>query len=190
MRTMRAPSWRARSLASSTVGRRINGRWSSAFGFRKTVVRILSSAHSWKRIACSESSISASPATIILMISSWRTKTQRRQPMPDVQCAIEEKGVRCSTVLTVAEAVTENARFICKNHPRTVQVRAASRKYDPTRDEADSKLRLQNYQFDPDMNRAGKPIGTSHIKNQGSEILSADDIAKHLKNAGIGKISE
>jgi hypothetical protein len=95
--------------------------------------------------------------------------------MPDVQCAVKEKGVRCSTVLTVEETVAENARFICKNHPRTVQVRAAGRKYDPTRDETDSRLRLQNYQFDPDMNRAGKPIGTSHIKNQGSEVFRAKD---------------
>ena len=94
--------------------------------------------------------------------------------MPTVQCAVEEKGVRCGTVVTVAEAVTEGARFICKNHPRTVQVRAAGRKYDPGKDEADSKLRLQNYQFDPDMTRAGKPIGTSHIPNTGKHNRRAD----------------
>lgn len=83
-----------------------------------------------------------------------------------VKCAIDG----CSTQFETADAVAVNVRFICKNHPRAEQVRAAGRAYDPEADNVDAKIKFQPHQFDKDLRRAGKPVGTSHIANQGSDI--------------------
>ena len=75
------------------------------------------------------------------------------------------------------EAVSPNASFICKDHPREVQVQAAGRKYNPETDESDKDVHFQDTQFDKDLRTARKPMGTSHIPNQGSDVLTSKDIS-------------
>ena len=90
--------------------------------------------------------------------------------MTTINCKVEEKGVRCSTTIEVTEEIAKNFNgFICKNHPRSVQVRANGRQYDPAKDEKDKELHFQSVQHDPDLRRSAKPVGTSHIHHQGNE---------------------
>ena len=82
--------------------------------------------------------------------------------MTTINCIVEEKGVRCNTTIEVTEPLSPQFKFICKNHPDTVQRRAAG----------NTKLkrpdaRFQEYQFDKDLTRSARPIGTSHIHRQG-----------------------
>ena len=86
--------------------------------------------------------------------------------MTTINCKVEEKGVRCSTTIEVTEEIAKNFNgFICKNHPRSVQVRANGRQYDPAKDEKDKVLHFQEHQFDKDLGKEfiRKPIGTEHI---------------------------
>jgi hypothetical protein len=98
-----------------------------------------------------------------------------------INCKVEEKGVRCSTTIEVTEEIAKNFNgFICKNHPDTVQRRVAG----------NTKLKrpdvhFQEVQFDKDLKRSAKPVSTSHIRNQGSEILSDAEIRQRLRDAGI-----
>lgn len=78
----------------------------------------------------------------------------------------------CEEVFTTTEPVAAGARFICRHHPRQDQVKAV-REYDPKKDEADRDVRFQSVQFDKDMKRSSKPMGTSHIQRQG-EIEDTD----------------
>ena len=90
--------------------------------------------------------------------------------MATIQCKVIENEVRCTNTIVVAdEGVTADTGFICRHHPRVVQVRASNREYDLSRDEADKAVRFQEYQFDPDLRRSAKPQGTSHIPYQGNE---------------------
>jgi hypothetical protein len=102
-----------------------------------------------------------------------------------INCTVEEKGVRCSTTLEVTEPMSPQFRFICKNHPRSVQVRANGRQYDPAKDEKDKDLHFQEYQFDKDFKRGAKPVSTSHLHNQGSEVMDSDAIKAALLAFGI-----
>jgi hypothetical protein len=96
--------------------------------------------------------------------------------MTTTKCTVEEKGVRCSTTLEVTEPMSPQFKFICKNHPRSVQVRANGRQYDPAKDEKDKDLHFQAHQFDKDLRRSRKPIGTEHIHNQGADTLTSGEI--------------
>lgn len=94
--------------------------------------------------------------------------------MADIRCiVVDGKGERCSTTVTVSEPVAAKAQYICKNHPRAVQVRANGREYDPVKDEADKELHFQDHQFDKDLSRSSKPTGTEHIQNQGSDVFKS-----------------
>jgi hypothetical protein len=44
--------------------------------------------------------------------------------------------------------VSTGARFICKEHPRNIQLQVVGREYDPLFDDDDSYLHFQSYQFD------------------------------------------
>ena len=79
--------------------------------------------------------------------------------MPELRCKIMiEENVQCPTVLIVAEPVSENASYICRNHPDSVQRVAAGNTKQPR-----PNVHFQEYQFDPDMERSTKPSGTKHI---------------------------
>src|SRR6266699_7010508 len=108
----------------------------------------------------------------------------KRRKMNLVRCAIEG----CLEVFKTAETLSPNARFICKNHPRKVQVEAVGRKYDVKKDETDQDVHFQDCQFDPEIKRAAKAINTHHIQHQGSEVLDADEI-KWMREA-LGHIDE
>ena len=94
--------------------------------------------------------------------------------MNSIPCKV--KG--CTNVHLTEEAVSPNASFICKGHPREVQVRAAGRKYNPETDEADKDVHFQDHQFDKDLRIGRKADGTNHIANQGSDVTTADEIQK------------
>jgi hypothetical protein len=94
--------------------------------------------------------------------------------MNSIPCKV--KG--CTNVHQTEEAVSPNASFICKEHPREVQVEAAGRKYNPETDEADRDVHFQDHQFDKDLRRSTKvPDEVAHIEYQGSDILTPDEIA-------------
>lgn len=100
--------------------------------------------------------------------------------MNSIQCKV--KG--CANVHLTEEAVSPNARFICKEHPRQDQVEAVGRKYNPATDEADESDHFQSHQFDKDLRISGKPSGTDHIANQGSDVITADEIEKLYPEKG------
>lgn len=66
-----------------------------------------------------------------------------------IQCVVVTDGVRCLNAFSSETPFSPNARYICKNHPRAGQVRAAGREYDSVVDEKDSQDRFQSTQFDP-----------------------------------------
>lgn len=70
--------------------------------------------------------------------------------MCTVKCVIDE----CKSVFTTTEPLAANARFICRNHPRSEQVKAVGRK--PSwRDNLDELESFQTYALDPDLKRKG-----------------------------------
>lgn len=100
--------------------------------------------------------------------------------MTTINCKVEEKGVRCSTTIEVTEEIAKNFNgFICKNHPRSVQVRANGRQYDPAKDEKDKDIHFQETQFDKDLGHQHnrKPIGTEHILRPAERIAADNQIA-------------
>ena len=68
--------------------------------------------------------------------------------MNEIKCRIEG----CTEVFKTEEAVSRNAGFICKNHSREEQVRAAGRSYSES-DEADKQVHFQTHQFDRNLDR-------------------------------------
>lgn len=115
-----------------------------------------------------------------------------------INCAVEEGGVRCSATIAV-ETVFLDASYICprnpktgKAHSRTSAVDAVNRingdraaregrpftprSYDSIKDNVDKELRFQEHAFDKDLKRSARPVGTSHIHNQGSDIMTSEEI--------------
>lgn len=82
--------------------------------------------------------------------------------MCTVKCVIDE----CKSVFTTTEPLAENARFICRNHPRSEQVKAVGRK--PSwRDDLDELESFQTYAFDKGISRRPEhdfPIGTEETE--------------------------
>ena len=62
----------------------------------------------------------------------------------------------CKEEFRTSESVSPGARFICKNHPREVQVRANGRVFDEKKDTQDMSIRFQNKQFDHSLGRSLK----------------------------------
>ncbi len=65
--------------------------------------------------------------------------------MNTVKCGVEE----CPSVFQTEEPLSPNAKYICKHHTSV-----------------DQKVHFQWHQFDRNMNRAGTPVGTSHIPHR------------------------
>jgi hypothetical protein len=74
--------------------------------------------------------------------------------------AIKCSGENCSEIFETNEPVSPNVKYTCRFHTPKVE----------------HSVFFQEHQFDKDLRRAGRPIGTDHIKNQGSDILTADEI--------------
>src|ERR1022692_1288623 len=97
--------------------------------------------------------------------------------MSELRCVIRDKdGNQCPTVIQVFESVSEKVSYMCRLHPGSVMRKAAGNTT-PAR----TGPNFQTIQFDPDMDRSGKPQGTSHIGNQGG----ADKIAQKFDRDGI-----
>lgn len=87
--------------------------------------------------------------------------------MTVLSCAVE----KCESTIEVDGPVSGKALFICKNHPRSVQVQAAGRVYDERRDEADKEIHFQTVQFDPELARSRNPLsGINHENDDRSDI--------------------
>ena len=102
--------------------------------------------------------------------------------MNEIKCKVEG----CTEVFRTEEPVSLKARFICKNHPKEVQIRAVGRKYNPKTDEADEEVHFQNHQFDKDLNRKAKRDGlTNHIPIPAERIAinsEEEDALARIKN--------
>ncbi len=72
-----------------------------------------------------------------------------------IKCGIGD----CPSVFQTEEALSPNARYVCRLHSKTEQT-----------------VFFQDAQFDKGLKMAKKPQGTTHIKNQGSEIMTAEDV--------------
>ena len=72
--------------------------------------------------------------------------------MNEVKCKIEG----CKEVFKTEEAVSAEARFICKNHPRTVQLAEAGRIIQES-DFKDATVHFQEFQFDHDLASGSSP---------------------------------
>lgn len=83
---------------------------------------------------------------------------------------IKCKIAGCTNEFKTEEAVSKNASYICKDHPRMVQVLAV-RPYDPHSDNVDANIRFQEHQFDKELTRGGAP-----------QIDWGDDASKFLNN--------
>lgn len=61
----------------------------------------------------------------------------------------------CPSKFETNDKVTADATFLCSNHPRSAQVEAIGRVYDPVRDERDSDVHFQTHAFDGTLDRGG-----------------------------------
>jgi len=68
--------------------------------------------------------------------------------MNEVKCKIKD----CSEVFRTEEPVSDKVRFVCKKHPRSVQLRAVGRSM-KKKDNSDVKVKFQSSQFDPNIRR-------------------------------------
>ncbi len=76
--------------------------------------------------------------------------------MATIKCS----GEGCEAVYETLEPFAPETKYSCRVHT-------------PRRE---NKVQFQKHQFDKDLRRAAKPVGTSHITNQGSDILDSEDI--------------
>jgi len=67
----------------------------------------------------------------------------------EIKCKIEG----CSNVFRTNEPVSPEARFICKDHPRNVQLAAVGRTYNEKWDNEDAEVHFQEHAFDPKLTR-------------------------------------
>src|ERR1022692_1210233 len=81
-----------------------------------------------------------------------------------VKCAIEG----CSEEFRTNGAISANARFICKNHPRVVQKKVVGR----TDDEKEDLTSFQSYQFDDEIGRGADPI--QYVNDDSSDSSDSD----------------
>lgn len=75
--------------------------------------------------------------------------------MNEIKCRI----VGCTEVHLTEEAVSSDATFFCKNHPRAVQVRVVRGIYKPVTDRKDEEVHFQDHQFDKALRGKGNKKG-------------------------------
>jgi hypothetical protein len=61
------------------------------------------------------------------------------------------KVTGCREEIEINESISMNSLFICKRHPRSDQVEAAGRVYDPEHDEKDQQIHFQTHAFDKNL---------------------------------------
>jgi hypothetical protein len=77
---------------------------------------------------------------------------------------IKCSGEGCTAVFETSESVSAKAIYSCKLHTRSTGM----------------KVQFQRTQFDHEMRRAANPVGTGHIKNQGSDIVDSNDLGQEI----------
>ena len=75
--------------------------------------------------------------------------------MNTVKCCVGE----CPSTFQTEVALSPNAKYVCKLHTKREQ-----------------EAFFQIDQFDKDLRRGRKPMGTSHVANQGSEVLTSEEV--------------
>jgi hypothetical protein len=73
---------------------------------------------------------------------------------------IKCSGKNCMATFETDGPLSPNAKYTCREHTT----------------KGSDTVRFQATQFDKGLRIAKKPLGTSHIPNQGSDVLTADDI--------------
>ena len=76
----------------------------------------------------------------------------------EILCAVPGCGNKFKT----GEPVSPRVRFICKHHPRSEQVAAAGREYNPETDNQDLKVHFQEHAFDKELDGSHSPSGTEN----------------------------
>ena len=98
--------------------------------------------------------------------------------MNEIKCSIEG----CLEVFRTTEPVSKDVRFICKNHPKEVQVRAVGRVYNPKTDGADEEVRFQTHQFDADdLDRCSGPDREVEGDDTSDVMQDVDPIKRPVK---------
>ena len=92
--------------------------------------------------------------------------------MSELRCVIRDKdGNQCPTVIEVSEPVAEKVSFMCRLHTDSVMRKAVGNTKLPR-----PTTPFQESQHDPKLRWGRMPIGSEHIKNQGSNVLTPDKI--------------
>ena len=73
--------------------------------------------------------------------------------MNQIKCSIKD----CEEVFQTEETVSPVIRFICKNHPRQIQLNAVGRTFKSRKDDRDADVHFQSVQFDPGLVKMGRP---------------------------------
>jgi hypothetical protein len=76
-----------------------------------------------------------------------------------IQCRIKD----CPSFIEVENA-TKNTTYLCSKHPEHDQNKAIGRKR-----KTQEEVSFQDRQFDPDLRRSVKPLGTNHVRRQGNQ---------------------
>jgi hypothetical protein len=74
--------------------------------------------------------------------------------MSTLKCWVEG----CNSVFQTEEQLASNAKYTCRLHMPSKQ-----------------RVRFQSHQFDKQLRSGRNPVGTNHIKNQGSQITSVGE---------------
>src|SRR4029077_808721 len=107
-----------------------------------------------------------------------RTNPRERATMTDIHCKV--KG--CAEVLKTQDPVSANASYICKHHPKAVQLEAAGRAYDPILDEVDKTVKFQSHQFDRSLRNGNRPSGTEHLSYASNRLSIESEINEGPEN--------
>lgn len=81
-------------------------------------------------------------------------------------------GKGCTAFIAVDMPLHPDAKYSCREHTAR----------------GSNKVRFQATQFDKGLRIAKKPLGTSHILNQGSDVLTSDDIGLPYSWEDVSKV--
>ena len=88
--------------------------------------------------------------------------------MTELKCSVEG----CTQVFQTEELVSPLATFICKHHPRSVQMATQGRVYNPSVDSKDEEIHFQDHSFDKTLHSGAYSPKPESIRLE-EEIISA-----------------
>jgi len=103
--------------------------------------------------------------------------------MNTIRCAVPG----CVSQFETSEPVAFGARFICKNHKRSEQVKAIGRRYNSNTDEVDSGVHFQDHQFDKDIRRTSGPLAgrSDNLPIPANHIWTQEEIERMRRSHGV-----